>query len=113
LDRWEANKEKTVPDPEMIQSMEEHQEVPKEDAIVKPAKGRKKWRRGQKSTAGQRGEPKELTRGNCGSQRKIAAACRKVSRHTTVAWQKRKLVRKKWTQVNSEFASRTPGRKER
>jgi hypothetical protein len=35
LGQTEANKEKTVPDPEMMQSVEEHQEVPREDAIVK------------------------------------------------------------------------------
>jgi hypothetical protein len=44
----------------MMQSVEEHQ-VPKEDAVVKSVKGRKKRSRGRKSTAGRRGEPKELT----------------------------------------------------
>jgi hypothetical protein len=79
---------KTVLDPEMMQSVEEHQEVPRENAIVKSVKGRKKRRRGRKSTAGRRGEPKKLTRGNCGSRRKLAVACRKVSRHATVSWRK-------------------------
>jgi hypothetical protein len=42
LGQKEANTEKTVLDPEMMQSVEEHQEVPREDAIVKPVKGRNK-----------------------------------------------------------------------
>jgi hypothetical protein len=90
LGHMEANIEKTVPDPEMMQSVEEHQEIPREDAIVKPTKGRRKRRRGRKSTAGRRGEPKELTRGNCESLRKLAVACMKVSRHAKVAWRKKK-----------------------
>jgi hypothetical protein len=43
---------------------------------------------------------KESTQGNDGSKRKSVAACRKVSRCAKVAWQKRKLVRKIWTQGN-------------
>jgi hypothetical protein len=78
----------------MMQSMEEHQEVPSEDVIVRPVKGLKKRLCGQKSTAGRHGEPQELTQGNCGSQRKLAAACRKVSSHAAVTWRKRKLFRK-------------------
>jgi hypothetical protein len=62
---------KTEPDPGMTQSVEEHQEIPKEDAVVKPVKGRKKRCRGRKLTAGQCGEPKELTRSNCGSRKKL------------------------------------------
>ncbi|PNF30540.1 hypothetical protein B7P43_G09927 [Cryptotermes secundus] len=69
----------------MMQSTVEHQEVPKEDAVVKPVKGWKKWHRGKKRAAGRREEPKELTQGDCGSQRILAAACRKVSHHATVA----------------------------
>jgi hypothetical protein len=85
LGQTEANKEKTVPDPEMMQFVEEYQEVPREDAIIKLAKGQKKRRRGRKSTAGQCSEPKELTRGNCRSWRKLTATCRKVSHHAKVA----------------------------
>jgi hypothetical protein len=77
--------------PKMMQSVEEHRDVPGEDVAVMPVKGLKKQRRGRKSTAGRRGEPKELNRGNCTSRRKLAAACRKVSRHAAVVWRKRKL----------------------
>jgi hypothetical protein len=85
----ETNIEKTVHGAEMTQSVEEHQDIPTEDAAVaKPANEQRKWHRSQKSTAGRRREPKELTRGNCGSRRKLAAACRKVPHHATVSWLK-------------------------
>jgi hypothetical protein len=73
-----------------------HQQVPMEDAIVKPIGGRKKWHRGRHLAAGCRREPKELTRGDCGSQRKLAATCRKVSRHARVAWCKRNIITNNW-----------------
>jgi hypothetical protein len=44
--------------------------------------------------AGRRGEPKELTRGDCGSLRKLVAACRKVSHRAAVAQRKRNVLRK-------------------
>jgi hypothetical protein len=52
----------------MMQSVGKHQEVPKEDALVKPVKERK-WHRARKLVAGRPGEPKELTRGYCGSRK--------------------------------------------
>jgi hypothetical protein len=39
----------------------EHQEVPKEDAVVQPVKGWKKRHRGKRQAAERLGEPKELT----------------------------------------------------
>jgi hypothetical protein len=92
--------EKIETDPGMMQSAEEHQDIPIEEVAVMPVEGLKKRRRGRKSTAGRRGEPKKLTRGNCGSRKKLAAACRKVSRHATVAWLKRKVFRRSGTQEN-------------
>jgi hypothetical protein len=88
---------KTEKNPGMTQSIEEHQDVPNEDVTVMPVKGLKKRRRVWKSTAERRGEPKELNQGNCGSRRKLDAACRKVSHRATVAWRKRKLFRKSET----------------
>jgi hypothetical protein len=79
--------------PEEIESESKRWEVPTEDAVVKPAKGRKKRHRDRYQAAGRRGEPKELTRGNCGYRRKLAGACRKVSRRATVAWRKRNVFR--------------------
>jgi hypothetical protein len=105
----EANAEKTEPDTGMMQSIAEHQVACKEDAVVKPVKGRKKRLRGRKPAAGRCGEPKKLTRGDCGSGKKLAAACRKVSSCATVAWRKRNLLRKIRNQENcgprKEFAA--------
>jgi hypothetical protein len=47
---------------------------------MRPLKGQKNRHRNQHLAAGRRGEPEELTRGDCESRRKLAAACRKVSR---------------------------------
>jgi hypothetical protein len=71
--------------PEEMKSESEHLEVPKDDAVVKPVKGQKKRHRDWHQAAGRHGEPKELTRGDCGSQRKLAATCRKVSCHAVLA----------------------------
>jgi hypothetical protein len=84
--------------PEEMESEPEHWEFPKEEAVVKPVKGRKKWHKGQKLAAGRRGEPKELTR-DCGSW-KLTAACRKVFRCARVTWHKRNVFRKIQTQGN-------------
>jgi hypothetical protein len=82
------------PDPEGMKSEVEHWEAPKEDAVGKLVKGRKKQHRGWKHAAEQHGEPMEVTQGDCGSQRKLTAACRKVSRHARVALCKRDVFRK-------------------
>jgi hypothetical protein len=41
----DADLEKTEPYPGMMQSVGEHEEIPKEEAIVKPVKERRKRRR--------------------------------------------------------------------
>jgi hypothetical protein len=75
-----------------------HQEVPREHASVVPVGGLRKQRRGRKEAAGRHEEPKKLNRGICGSREKLAAACRRVSCRATVAWRKRNMLRKPWTQ---------------
>jgi hypothetical protein len=72
------------------------QEVPREDAAVMPVRGLRKQRRGRKQAAGRCKEPEKLNQGICGSREKLAAACRKVSRHATVAWRRRDILRKSW-----------------
>jgi hypothetical protein len=67
LGQMEANEDKTVLDPEVMQSMEENQE----DAVVKRAKGLKKWRRVQMLAPQRRQKPKEGTRGYCESRRRV------------------------------------------
>jgi hypothetical protein len=90
-------KQLTEPREEMLQSAEEHQEFPREDAVAIPVRGQKRRHRGRKEAAGRRGERTELTRGDHGFRKKLAAACRKTSRRATVAWRKRNVFRKSWT----------------
>jgi hypothetical protein len=97
LGETDANTEKIELNPGMMQSVEEHQDIPSEDVTVMPLGEPRKQRRGRKLTARRRGEPKEPTRENCGFLRKLAVACRKVSRYATVAWRKRKIFRKSET----------------
>jgi hypothetical protein len=75
----EANPEKLETNPEMMQSVGEHREVPKEEAAVRSSGALKKWHRGRHLASGRRREPKERTRGNCGSRSKLAAARRRMS----------------------------------
>jgi hypothetical protein len=56
----------------------------------------KKRHRDRNLAAGRHGKPKELTRGDCGSLRKLAAACRKVSHRARVASHKRNIVMNNW-----------------
>jgi hypothetical protein len=105
IDRATAILEKTEAtdlkaNPEEVESELERQEVPKEDAIVKPVKRWKKQHRNRHLAAGGRGEPKELTREDYGSWRKMAAACRKLSRCAAMAWRKGNVFRKIQTQGN-------------
>jgi hypothetical protein len=112
-------KTQAEPREEMMQSAEEQQEVPREDAVVTLVRGQERRHRGWKQAAGRRGEPKELTRGDRGSRKKLAATCRKASRRATVAWLKRNVFRKFWTHGNcglrkevtasrKKFAQRSP-----
>jgi hypothetical protein len=82
--------------PEVAQQRED----PIEDAVVKPVKGWKKRHRDKKQAAGRRGEPKKLTRGDCGSRTMLASACRKVFRRATVVWRKRNIFKEISTQIN-------------
>jgi hypothetical protein len=89
----------------MMQSVAEHQEVSKDYAIVKAVKGWKKQHRGWKLAIGRPGGPKELIRGICGSWRKLAAACRKMTHRSGVAWLRRGVIRKDCTRAKVERAT--------
>jgi hypothetical protein len=84
----------TEPDPRMMHSVEEHQDIRKEEAVVVPVGEPRKWRRVSNLAAERHQKRKERAKGNRGSRRKSAAACRKVSRRAKVAWRKRNLFRK-------------------
>jgi hypothetical protein len=70
----------------MMQSIEKHQEIPKEDSTVMPVEGLRKRRRVWNLAAEHCQKWKERTRGNSGSRRKLAAACRKMPHRAKVAW---------------------------
>jgi hypothetical protein len=109
LGKTEADTEKNEPDPGMMQSTEEHQEIPKGEATVMPIGEPRKRRRVRSLAAERRQKQKERTQGNCGSRRKSAAACRKVSRCARVAWHRKSIIRKIGNQENcglrKEFAA--------
>jgi hypothetical protein len=93
-----ADMEKIEPDPEMMQSAEEHQEIPIEDAAIMPVGEPRKRRRVQYLATQSHWLRKDRTRGNHGSRRTSPAACRKVYRRAKVAWRNRNIVRNNWTQ---------------
>jgi hypothetical protein len=95
LVQTEANTEKTVPDSEMMQSVKEHQEVPREEVAVTPVKGLKKRRRVQKLAAERLQELKERTQGFCGSRKRVTVACRMTFRHSRLARRKKDVFKKK------------------
>jgi hypothetical protein len=109
LGKTEADTEKTEPDPGMMKATEEHQEIPKGEATVMPVGEPRKQCRVRSLAAERRQKRKERTRGNRGSRRKSAAACRKVSRCARVAWHRKSVVRIIGTQENcgprKEFAA--------
>jgi hypothetical protein len=69
----------------MMQSIEEHQEIPKGEAAVMPV-GEPSKRHGAHNLAAERREKqKERIRGYRGSRRKVAGAYGKVTRRAKVA----------------------------
>jgi hypothetical protein len=77
----------------MMHFVEEHQDIPNEVAAVMPVRGMRKRHRVQELAAERHQELKERTRGYCRSQKRVTVADRRMSRHTSVAWRKRKLIR--------------------
>jgi hypothetical protein len=74
--KWNTHQEVTETDPntEMMQSAEEHQDIPNEVAAVMPVRGLRKRRRVWKLAAERHQKPKEGTRGYCGSRRRVTVA---------------------------------------
>jgi hypothetical protein len=80
--------------PEEKEAVVVRQDIPYEVATVMPVRGLRKWRRVRKLATECRQKLKELTQGDCGFRRELAAASRKkVSRHAMVAWRKRNVFR--------------------
>jgi hypothetical protein len=95
----------TEPDPGMMRSTEEHQEIPKGGAVVMPVGEPRKRSRVRNLAVVRLQKQKERTRGNHGSRRKSAAACRKVFRHAKMTWRKRNIARIEcsWASVVQEI----------
>jgi hypothetical protein len=81
--------EKTNPDQGMMQSTEEHQEIPKGEAAVMPVGEPRKRHRVWNLATEHRQKQKERIRTSCKSKRRSTIACRKETRRATVAWRKR------------------------
>jgi hypothetical protein len=94
-----SDPEQTEPNPEMTQSVGEHQEVSKEEAAVMPV-GQPRKRRGNRNLAAERRQkPKEMTLGYCGSRNRVTIADRKVSRRAAVARRRRDIFTQERTRV--------------
>jgi hypothetical protein len=106
LGKREADTEMAEPDPGMMQSTEEHQEIPKGEAAVMPVGEPRKRRRVRNLAAVRRQKQKERIRTSCESKRRSTVACRKVSRRAKVAWRKRNLFRTVQTQRNCGLRKR-------
>jgi hypothetical protein len=65
----------------MMQSIKEHQEIPKGEAAGMPVGGPRKRRKVRNPAAERRQKRKERTRGDRGSRRKLAAACMAKKKH--------------------------------
>jgi hypothetical protein len=83
-----------------MQSVEEHQETPKEEATVIPVRGMRKRRRDQNLAAGHRQKPKGRIQASCESRRRLIVAGKKMTCRAAVAWRKRNLLRKIGSQEN-------------
>jgi hypothetical protein len=81
-----------------MQSMEEQQEFPKEEAAVMPIGGLRKRRRDRNLAEGRRQKPKGRVRASCESSRRLTVAGKKITRCATVVGRKRILLRKIVTQ---------------
>jgi hypothetical protein len=90
----------------MMQSAEEHQVIPKEDAAVMPVGEPRKRRRDRNLAAGRRQKPKKRIQASCESRRRLNIASKKMTRRVTVAWRKRNIFRRIVTQGNCGLRKR-------
>jgi hypothetical protein len=81
----EVYSDKMEADAEEMKSVAEQEKDPKEDATVETGRAPNKQHRGWHLATGHRSQLEERTRGNCGSQKKLAAASRKMNHQAGVA----------------------------
>jgi hypothetical protein len=80
-----------------------------EEAAVMPVGGLRKRSRDQNLAEGRRGQPKERTRGYCGSRKGVTVGGRRMTRCARVAWRKKGVVRKDWTRSKVERTTQRVG----
>jgi hypothetical protein len=95
LGKMEAKDFKAIP--EEMETVTEHQEIHKKDATLMPVGEPRKWRRVCNLAVERSQKMKERTRGKSRFKRKLAATCRKVSRHAKVPLQECSDPKKLWT----------------
>jgi hypothetical protein len=86
--------------PEEMECESEHQEVPKKEAPVMPAKGLRKRRGDRNLAAGHHQKPKGRIQASCESQKRLTVACRKMTCCARVAWRMRYISREDCTRAN-------------
>jgi hypothetical protein len=84
----------------MLQSVGEHQEVPKGEAAVMPVGRLRKRRRDQNLVTGRCQKPKGRIQASFESRKRLTVACRKMTRRARVACRKRNIARKDCARAN-------------
>jgi hypothetical protein len=111
-----AYPEQMEANPEEIESEAEHEKFPKEQAAMKPVGGLMKRHRGRNLVAERLQKPKEMTWGDCGSLKQLAAVGMRTTRRAEVAWRKGNVIRKNRTIDKVErgtLKGRTLGKRQR
>jgi hypothetical protein len=75
----EADTEKIEPNPGMMQSVGDHQEVPKGEATMMPVRGLRKWSRDQNLAAGCCQNPKGRIQASCESRKRLTVAGKRMT----------------------------------
>jgi hypothetical protein len=92
-----------------MQSIAEHQKVPKKEAAVIPVEGLRKRRGDRNPASGLRQKPKGRIQASCESRKGLAVDGRRMIRCAGVAWLRRNVVKMDWTRDQAE--RRTPKRR--
>jgi hypothetical protein len=80
---------------EEMKSVVEHEEIPKEEAEVKPVRALNKWQGDRSLAIGCHQRPKKRTQGNIGSEKTLAATRRGMTGRASLAQHKDTVVKDK------------------
>jgi hypothetical protein len=104
-EEMEAYTEKIQPDPRMMQSVTEHQEVPKEEATLILVGGLRKGRGDWNLAVVCCQKPKGRIQASYESRKRLTIAGRRMTRCAEVAWLRRDVVRMDWIRTKVERAT--------